>query len=193
MNGIDVMQCEQTRQRWHIMMDDATRDEAVEAHIAACDSCQAYVAEMRLVTDALGGLRNETDLIAAGSPIVQTGRDGDAPLRHPVLIWLGRVAALAACFALAVTASLYLRADDVPDPGVVAGFTSDGVEEGAEPSPVKVNIVHVYLRGETARDFHVVKEEGVESEPVEIISFYPKRVIETVPVDGESDNAPSMG
>lgn len=59
------MNCEQARQRWHMRFDDRSVDAALEAHLAECEACREYGAQIRQVLGVLDDLREESRQVVA--------------------------------------------------------------------------------------------------------------------------------
>lgn len=102
------MNCEQAQSRIQDHIDDRQVDPTLDAHLAGCGDCRTYAEQMRLLTAALGDLRQESEAIVARPPGTASGDD---PRRAtiPSGVWrLVRLARIAAALAILVTGSMFI-------------------------------------------------------------------------------------
>jgi len=111
-------------------LDPAARD-ALEAHLADCDECQALLAEYEAVVDLYplatpdqqppdGALDRLLDRARSASNPVELPRQAD---RRPVYLWAG-VAAIAALLLVMVAWNLWLQSDSGSDYSLASGEVS---------------------------------------------------------------------
>ena len=156
------MNCEQARQRWHGRLDADAEDVGLEDHLASCEACRCYDAQMRAILASLHELKADTD------GIVDRGerRRGAADGRFAWWRMVGRSirsARVAAVVALMVAGGLYF-ADH---------FTGVRVNP-LQPSPVPARTApaEVRLHANSARQYVAVAAPTAESD-VEVFWLYP--------------------
>lgn len=59
------MDCETIRRAWHHATDGGDSAEALRSHLARCEACRKYVADMERIVRAFDELRDETEFVAS--------------------------------------------------------------------------------------------------------------------------------
>ena len=167
------MNCDEARQRWNNRLDEDRPDPALDRHLASCGACRLYGEQMSRITDILGELRNETELIVSESP---ARLPGDARFRRlsPWGVFMRPATGIAAAIVLLVGASLMYVGHR---PAVIphdAGSSVVDLSHGQE-SPTRDSVsprLGITLRGESARRFLAVARPASQDN-VQVFWLYP--------------------
>lgn len=116
----------QARQRWHARTDEGGSDAELEAHLAECASCRAYVREMETVMRVLDTARRETERIEARParrPAPHRDQDGLRPsVRFPT--WLRAAAMIAVVIGVSYVALRVSKTETPTDRPTATGCGS---------------------------------------------------------------------
>lgn len=166
------MNCEEAQERWHQRRDedradadpDRNPDHELDAHIASCQKCRAYDAEMRLVAGALDEL--------AAEPLPQ--RETTTRVRPTIQVY-GRLFRVAAMIALLVGASWWItnsmppRAAQETETKIVEAQASDPSIERHSRGGTRIGLS---LRGESAGKYLALRRPTSVSN-VQLYWLYP--------------------
>ena len=145
------MNCEEAKQACHRRPDDGKANEELERHLAHCDSCRRYVADMERLTAALAELRDETQRVRS-----TRGASAAPPRLSRDLLRVAAAFALAAGLFGAYWTWSSSSAPPAPNGGgrIVAAGDSNRVETTREgDAEAEFGIT---LRGESARSLLAV-------------------------------------
>lgn len=170
------MNCDEARQRWNDRLDENRPDPALDRHLASCGACRLYGQQMSRITDVLGVLRNETELIVSEST---AGLSGDTRFRRLShwRVFMRPATGIAAAIALLVGASLlYVSGRPEVIPSNAGSSVGDQSHEQGSPTmssvPPRLGIT---LRGDSARRFLAVARPAAQDN-VQVFWLYPTSV-----------------
>lgn len=167
------MNCDEARQRWNNRLDENRPDPALDRHLASCGTCRLYGEQMSRITDVLGGLRNEAELIVSEST---AGLSGDTRFRRLShwRVFMRPATGIAAAIVLMVGASLlYVGGRPAVIPGEVGSSAVDRSHGRGSPTLGSVSPrLGITLRGESARCFLAVARPAPQDN-VQVFWLYP--------------------
>lgn len=170
------MNCDEARQRWNDRLDENRPDPALDRHLASCGACRLYGQQMSRITDVLGVLRNETELIVSEST---AGLSGDTRFRRLShwRVFMRPATGIAAAIALLVGASLlYVGGRPAVIPGNAGPSVVDHPHGQGSPTMASVSPrLGITLRGDSARRFLAVARPAPQDN-VQVFWLYPTSV-----------------
>ncbi len=157
------MNCELAKQRWHDLVDDdGGFDAELDAHLASCEPCRRYAAEVGSVVSALDALGAETESIRSRSGFTIQPR-----LASPWRRATRALIRMAAVLAVAASAYFYFSWDGPTGPGEGEVV----VERLVKQPPIVAARLGISLRGDSAKN--MVAFASPTSEPnVQLFMLY---------------------
>ncbi|HRX87057.1 MAG TPA: zf-HC2 domain-containing protein [Phycisphaerae bacterium] len=139
--------CAAARDAWHAACDGelaADAQAALDAHVAACPACRAYIDDLAAIAGALAELRTATQRVGAAPA---------RPTRRHATPWLNRLTRMAAAIALVLGAGVLAYLATVERPTAPTHTPTTVAQPPAPAGPDAPPPVAIALAGDSDERF----------------------------------------